>query len=127
MLTIIHDYFSIFKNIKPIITGNNAVLMVKDFNAKDMFSVSHDFMTLADIPTISIKDIIENPINPFTGKQIINTEKEYGVDIITTLFKKRSPTQYEDEDRTYLYDEEVEYMHIDKNSIKELIKIKKGL
>lgn len=121
------DYFSIFKNIKPIITGNNAVLMVKDFNAKDMFSVSHDFMTLADIPTISLKDIIENPINPFTGKQIINTEKEYGVDIITTLFKKRSPTQYEDEDRTYLYDEEVEYMHIDKNSIKELIKIKKGL
>ena len=121
------DYFEIFENINPIITGNNAVLMVKDFNNKNIFSENMDFMTTADIPTISVKDIIENPINIVTGKQITNKEKEYGVDIITTLFKKRSSAQYEDKNRTYLYDEDAKYMHVDKNKIKELIKIKEGM
>ena len=32
-------------------------------------------MTDADVPTIATTDLIANPVNPFTGKPIINTEK----------------------------------------------------
>ena len=32
-------------------------------------------MTNADVPTLAMKDIIENPINPFTGKAINSDEK----------------------------------------------------
>jgi len=50
------------------------LLMVKDFNAKG-FSVSDEFMTNADVPTIAVKDSIKNPVNPFTKKKITNSEK----------------------------------------------------
>lgn len=32
-------------------------------------------MTNADTPTIAVSDIIDNPVNPFTGKEINNNEK----------------------------------------------------
>lgn len=51
-----------------------ALLMVKDFNATG-FTVSDEFMTNADVPTIATNGLIENPVNPFTGKQINNSEK----------------------------------------------------
>lgn len=50
------------------------LLLVKDFESKE-FTVSDEFMTNADVPTLATKDLIENPINPFTGKQINNNEK----------------------------------------------------
>lgn len=50
------------------------LLMVKDFESKE-FTESHDFMTNADVPTLAVKDIINNPTNPFTGKAINNIEK----------------------------------------------------
>lgn len=49
-------------------------LLVKDFNSKE-FKTSTEFMTNADVPTLAMKDIIENPINPFTGKAINSDEK----------------------------------------------------
>ena len=52
----------------------NPLLMIKDFNATE-FSVSNEFMTNADVPTYAVEDIIENPVNPFTGKEINNNEK----------------------------------------------------
>ena len=50
------------------------LLMVKDFDSEG-FTTSEEFMTNADVPTIAMKDIIENPINPFTGKEINSDEK----------------------------------------------------
>lgn len=50
------------------------LLMVKDFNSED-FTISEEFMTNADVPTLAMKDIIVNPINPFTGKEINSNEK----------------------------------------------------
>ena len=50
------------------------LLMVKDFNAHG-FSTSHEFMTNADVPTLACEGVIENPVNPFTGKAINNDEK----------------------------------------------------
>lgn len=50
------------------------LLMVKDFNAKG-FTTSTEFMTNADVPTLATQGVIENPVNPFTGKPINNAEK----------------------------------------------------
>ena len=50
------------------------LLMMKDFGSSG-FVISEEFMTNGDVPTLATKDIIENPINPFTGKTIDNSEK----------------------------------------------------
>lgn len=50
------------------------LLMVKDFGS-DEFTTSEEFMTNADVPTLAMEGIIENPVNPFTGKPINNDEK----------------------------------------------------
>lgn len=66
--------------IEELIYDNETVehyyplLMVKDFNSKE-FKTSTEFMTNADTPTIAFKDLINNPVNPFTGKLIDNSEK----------------------------------------------------
>jgi hypothetical protein len=52
----------------------NPLLMVKDFNAEG-FTTDETFMTNADVPTLALEDLVENPINPFTGKEINNDEK----------------------------------------------------
>ena len=39
-------------------------------------------MTEADVPTLATKGNIENPVNPFTGKAIENSEKNNGVESI---------------------------------------------
>ena len=50
------------------------LLMVKDFNGKE-FVTSEEFMTNGDVPTLAMKDIIDSPVNPFTGKRIDSSEK----------------------------------------------------
>jgi len=50
------------------------LLMVKDFGSRE-FTVSDAFMTNADVPTLAVDQLIENPVNPFTGKSINNDEK----------------------------------------------------
>ena len=46
-----------------------SVLMVKDFDA-DGFTTSEEFMTNADVPTLAVEGLIEDPTNPFTGNAI---------------------------------------------------------
>ncbi|MBQ7836238.1 MAG: YidC/Oxa1 family membrane protein insertase [Clostridia bacterium] len=50
------------------------LLMVKDFGSTE-FTTSTEFMTNADVPTLATKDLIDNPVNPFTNKPINNDEK----------------------------------------------------
>lgn len=50
------------------------LLLIKDFDAKE-FTADESFMTNADVPTYAFDGIIENPVNPFTGKEINNDEK----------------------------------------------------
>lgn len=50
------------------------LLMVKDFDA-DGFTTCENFMTNADVPTLATQDVIANPTNPFTGKDINSEEK----------------------------------------------------
>ena len=50
------------------------LLLVKDFGS-DEFTISTEFMTQADVPTLAVDSLIDNPVNPFTGKEINNDEK----------------------------------------------------
>jgi membrane protein insertase Oxa1/YidC/SpoIIIJ len=61
----------------------NALLMVKDFNAKGNLKTDDTFMTNADVPGLSVEGLIENPANPFTGRPLI-TAKQNGVFVVTT-------------------------------------------
>ena len=42
-------------------------LMVKDFDSSDPYTVSHEHMSNADVPTIAMNGLIEDQTNPFTG------------------------------------------------------------
>lgn len=56
----------------------NPLLLVKDFNSNKL-STSEEFMTNGDVPTLAMKDLIKNPKNPFTGKEV-NNKKKYDHD-----------------------------------------------
>lgn len=60
-----------------------AFLMIKDFDSTG-FNVSDEFMTNADTPTYAVKDIVNNPKNPFTDNPINNDEKYLHPQLITT-------------------------------------------
>ena len=55
--------------------------MVKDFNAKG-FTVSEEFMTNADTPSLAVQGVINNPVNPFTGNPLTGHEKAEGDPVI---------------------------------------------
>lgn len=76
------DYM-LMNNPKIDVQACNPLLMVKDFNSKE-FTVDNSFMTNADVPALSCKDLIENPVNPFTGKKIDSTEKTAHPQIVVT-------------------------------------------
>jgi hypothetical protein len=48
----------------------NPLLMVKDFNAYGELKTDMAFMSNADVPYLALVDVIDNPINPFTGNEI---------------------------------------------------------
>lgn len=50
------------------------LLLVKDFDSQE-FSVDERFMTNADTPILAFSGLIDNPINPFTGKEINDLQK----------------------------------------------------
>lgn len=53
----------------------NCLFLVKDFNSNE-FITDEQFMTTADTPVLALKDIVDNPINPYTGNPIDSTYKE---------------------------------------------------
>ncbi|MCR5651303.1 MAG: membrane protein insertase YidC [Lachnospiraceae bacterium] len=52
----------------------NALLMYKDFGSEERVT-DPQFMTLADIPSMLVDGLMEDPVNPFTKNTIDNTEK----------------------------------------------------
>jgi len=61
----------------------NNLLLVKDFGASQELFVDSTFMTSGDVPAIIVKDIIDNPANPFTSEPFY-TDKDTGVIVPTT-------------------------------------------
>ena len=54
------------------------ILMVKDFNSHGEIQTSEEFMTNADTPYLALKGVVDNPVNPFTGKKITTDGKANG-------------------------------------------------
>ena len=50
----------------------NPLLLVKDFNAHGNIKKDDTFMTNGDVPTIAVGNLIDNPLNPVSGKNIMN-------------------------------------------------------
>lgn len=50
------------------------LLMIKDFDSRE-FTVSHEFMTTADVPVLAAEGLIEDPVNPYTGRKLTSDEK----------------------------------------------------
>ncbi|MCR4871627.1 MAG: membrane protein insertase YidC [Atopobiaceae bacterium] len=73
----------IWQFIRLNVNSFNPLLMVKDFDAHG-FTVSDEFMTNADTPTIALEGIVENPVNPYTGNPITNEDKYTQDQLVTT-------------------------------------------
>ena len=61
----------------------HAMLLYKDFGATGELKTDMTFMTNADVPTLALEGIVENPINPFTGNPVNSEPKADGVYITT--------------------------------------------
>lgn len=82
-IILVADHGRALRQIDDLILGDEdsknvelyyPLLMVKDFNSTG-FKVSDEFMTNADVPTIALDETIDNPINPYTGNMITNSNK----------------------------------------------------
>ena len=60
-----------------------ALLLFKDFGAEGNISIDNQFMVNADTPILAVKEIISNPVNPFTGKAL-QAKKDNGVTITSS-------------------------------------------
>ncbi len=60
----------------------NPLLMEKDFGS-DTYSVSDEFMTNGDTPSMAFEGIITNPVNPFTGNPV-NEDGKKEIQYIST-------------------------------------------
>ncbi len=98
------DHGRSLRQIDSLIAGGYDVcafypmLLVKDFNSKE-YTVSDEFMTNADVPTIAFDGLIENPVNPFTGKPI-NSDEKYAHDQYIMLYNEWDV--YKNNGNTYL-------------------------
>jgi arylsulfatase A-like enzyme len=61
----------------------NPLLMVKDFNADGEWTINNSFMSNADVPGFAMQDVIENPVNPYTGNPVNDDLKKNGPLIVT--------------------------------------------
>ena len=57
----------------------HAMLLYKDFGATGELRTDMTFMTNADVPTLALEGVVENPINPFTGNPVNSEAKADGV------------------------------------------------
>lgn len=61
------------------------LLLFKDFNATEPLSTDNTFMTNADASLFALKDLKNNPINPFTNKNIFEQINKTIVNVYTGL------------------------------------------
>lgn len=55
----------------------NPLLLVKDFDLDNSLKTDYTFMTNADVPILAVKDLIPNPVNPFTKKTLTSNKSGY--------------------------------------------------
>jgi len=90
----------------------NPLLLVKDFNAKGAMKTDTAFMANADVPSLAMKELVENPVNPFTGNAITTNKKNNPFLILVRRVVDKNETEIElDTQNTYyvhdnIFDEE---------------------
>ena len=55
--------------------GVNSILLVKDFDSHGAIKTNTEFMTNGDVPILAVQDLIDNPVNPFTGNVLTCQDK----------------------------------------------------
>ena len=75
-----YDNISLVNNNKD---NFHPILLYKDFDASGGIETDMSFMTVADVPTLALEEIVENPKNPFTGNPVNSDAKADGVYITT--------------------------------------------
>lgn len=82
-IILVSDHGHNMEHFEELMLSDNALedlemyfplLLVKEIGSTG-FTVSDEFMTNADVPTLATDGLIENPVNPFTGKEINSDEK----------------------------------------------------
>jgi len=74
----------------------NPLLLVKDFNSSGEIKTDITFMTNADVPYITLANIIKNAVNPFTGNEISMERKKKPLYIaISNSHISKSDTQFD--------------------------------
>jgi len=58
------------------LSSYHALLLVKDFNGNGNIITDKTFMTQADVPIILMKELIDNPKNPFSNMSIKNDKEK---------------------------------------------------
>ncbi|MBP3710655.1 MAG: hypothetical protein J6I73_09715 [Treponema sp.] len=53
----------------------NPLLMAKDFHAHGTLATDASFMTNADVPSLLLEGIFDNPVHPFTGNAIMRDDE----------------------------------------------------
>ena len=87
------DYMTIkVQDFEFDVDSFNPLLIVKKFNSKE-FKTTNDFMTTADVPTLATNDVINKPINPFTGNPINSEEKMKTPQLVTCSLHYEIPKQ----------------------------------
>lgn len=64
--------------------GYLPILLVKDFNTNGTITTSDEFMTNADVPSIVLKGIVEETVNPYTMHTIDSSLKNDGAYVSTS-------------------------------------------
>ena len=115
-IIIVSDHGAPIKNYASeleIITYFNPLLIVKDFNSQGDYKIDNSLMTTADVPYIATKDLMNNPVNPFTGKSITEFDKSNGIDIF--MGDKHNPQDFTGDNCIF----EKYYFHI-KNKVLDI-------
>lgn len=72
--------------------GYVPLLLMKDFDSTGPVKTDTTFMTNGDAPLFAMKDIIQNPINPFTKKNLYEQVKKDKVNVYTGPWDPRYNT-----------------------------------
>ena len=88
--------FMDFDNTLNDYSRYNPLLLVKDFDAKDELRTDHAFMTNADLPQLAIENLEVSKMNPFTGKNLLESVQKQKVQVYTGSWdpKKNLGTQF---------------------------------
>ena len=80
----------------------NPLLLVKDFDSKGEMRTEMTFMSNADVPSLAMTGLIENPVNPFTGNTIDNDQKKDPLLILIHRIQKKNNAEIDlDRHNTY--------------------------